>query len=185
MKYGVKQLFVIGFDNELDMKIWKKLRTCWYWHNVYCYDNMSARYSTYGKLGWKLCSEWDCNNPKGLINFYNWGKQFLKTEQDLSLVLDKDLLDNGQKIMRPESCRWVTGSENTREKNLRYKKQQRQIMIKIGKANKGKKFKISEEDKKRRSEQMKKLNQNKDYEQEALKISNTLKKYWKKKKQEQ
>ena len=175
MRFGVKQLFVVGFNNELEMKIWKKLRNCWYWHNAYCYDSSSARYSTYGKFGWKFCSEWSCYNSKGLINFYNWAIQFIKTEEDLSLYLDKDLLDSGQKIIRPESCRWVTNAENIREKNLRYREKQSELMRKIGKANKGKRFKINVTDKERRSLQMKRMNQNKDYKAEALKISETLK----------
>ena len=185
MKQGVKQLYVISFKNNLEKRIWKKIYNCWYCHNTYCYDPASIRYYCYGQLGWKVCDEWNWYNPEGVINFYNWAKQFIKTKEDMSLYLDKDGLDKGLKLMRPESCRWITNSENVREKNLRHRKEQQEICRKIGKANKGKKLKITEEDRKRRSERMKQLNKNKDYKKDAVKISNTLKEYWKKKKQEQ
>jgi len=185
MRLGVKQLYVVSFKTELEVQIWKKLQRTWYWHNAYCYDPASTRYYCYGNLGWKVCDEWNWYNPEGVINFYNWAKQFIKTKEDMSLYLDKDMFDKGLKLIRPESCQWITNAENTREKNLRHLEEQREICRKIGKANKGKKLKITEKDKERRSEHMKHLNKNKDYKKDAIKISNTLKEYYRKKKLEE
>ena len=138
-KFGVKQYIVLGLPTEFDKKVWSKIRRTWYWHNAYCYDPSSARYSTYGKLGWKVCDEWSCHNPSGLYNFYLWAYQYLKNESDLKLVLDKDLNDKGLKLIRPDSCKWITNTENVKERNTRYKEKQRKIMSMVGKSNKGKK----------------------------------------------
>lgn len=183
MKIGVKQSYVVGFNNELEEKIWKKIYRTWYQHNLFCYDSSSDRYYCYGAVGWKICDEWNCYNPMGLINFYHWARPQLNTINDLRLYLGKDLLDNGLKLIRPESCRWITNSENTTEKNKRYAIKQREIMQKIGKMNKGRKLKLSEAERKRRSEQMKIMNANKDYKAQAIKVSKSLKEYNKKRKQ--
>ena len=182
MKIGVKQYYAIGFSNELERKIWKKLYRVWYQHNLFCYEPASERYYCYGAVGWKMCDDWSCYNPKGLLNFYSWGIQHIKTKEDLSLYFGKDLLDNGKKLIRPESSRWISNSENVRERNERYKEQSREIMRRVGRQNKGRKLIISEVDRKRRSEQMKKINACKDYKAEALKISATLKEYNRKRK---
>ena len=174
MKFGVKQLYAISFKDNLEIRIWKKLKQCWYYHNAYCYDNTSARFYCYGKIGWKVCDEWNCFNPCGLMNFYLWAKNYIKTEEDLSLYLGKDLLDGGLKTIRPESCRWITNAENTREKNSRHIEEQRELMRKIGKANKGKHFKINKAESERRKQCMLEINKHKDYKAEAIKISQTL-----------
>ena len=137
-KFGVKQYIVLGLPTDFDKKVWGKIKRTWYWHNAYCYDVTSARYNTYGKIGWKICDEWSCYNVSGLYNFYLWAYKYFNKEEDLSLVLDKDLYDNNLKTIRPESCRWVTNTENVRERNARYKEKQQKIMREIGKRNKGK-----------------------------------------------
>lgn len=185
-KFGIKQICPRNFSNEFEKRVWKKLRQCWYYHNAYCYDSSSTRYRTYGAVGWKVSDEWSCFNSSGLYNFYTWGKNHIKTEDDLKLYLDKDLLDNGLKLIRPESCRWVTNSENVRERNSRYIEQQREIMKEVGKRNKYKKgVPITEDMRKARSENMKKLNAKKDYKAQSKKVSEGLKRYYAEKKRKE
>ena len=157
-KFGIQQEKTVTINKGFDTKVWLKVKRCWYYHNAYCYDSSSSRYYCYGQKGWTVCKEWNCFNPFGLMNFYKWAKEYFKTEDDLKLYLDKDLLDTGLKSIRPESCRWVTNSENTKERNNRYKDQQREIMRAIGLKNKGNKT-ITEKQRLVRSLNAKRLNE--------------------------
>lgn len=180
---GISQVYDLKFYTDFDKKVWNKLRRTWYWHNIYCYNSSSTRYYCYGKVGWKVCDDWIYTNKYGLYNFYSWAKQYIKTEKDLNLYLDKDLLDNNLKLIRPESCRWVTNSENIRERNSRYIEQQREIMREVNKRSKYKKgVPITEKMRKARSENAKRLNANKDYKAQSKKVSESLKKYYAEKK---
>lgn len=127
-KVGVNQNTISKFNSDLEKKIYKKIANCWRLHKHNCYHENSDRYYCYGQIGWKFCDEWSPFNPNGLLNFYNWAKQFITTEADLILTLDKDQLDNGLKIIRPESCCWITKGENSKERNLRRSNQQREII---------------------------------------------------------
>ena len=128
LEVGVKQNTISKFDNELDETIYKKIANCWRLHKYHCYHKKSPRYYCYGMLGWKFFDEWSPFNPDGLLNFYNWAKQYITSTSDLCLTLDKDELDNGLKIIRPESCHWISKSENIKERNLRRHNEQHEII---------------------------------------------------------
>lgn len=179
--YKTQQKFNAMLKGDLEKKIYKKLYSCWKAHCEYCYNNKSNRYYCYGNIGWKVCNEWSPYNENGFFNFYTWGINHLQTVESLSLYLDKDLLDNGLKLIRPESCRWVTKGENTRERNLRNRDKQREIMRSVGLSNKGN-HTVTEAQRKARSENAKKVNAKKDYNAQAKKTSETLKEYYKNKK---
>lgn len=133
-KVGVNQNTISKFNSDLEKKIYKKIANCWRLHKHNCYHENSDRYYCYGKIGWKFCDDWSPYNKNGLLNFYVWAKQFIKSEEDLCLTLDKDCLDNGLKTIRPESCQWITRSKNSIERNLRHSDKQREI-VKIALAN--------------------------------------------------
>lgn len=94
------------------------------WHAMLgrCYTKSNKDYKTYGAKGAHVCSRWH--------NFTNFLEDIVKIEGydynkfvDRTIVLDKDIKQAGilNKVYSLETCIFITNSENTAERNKRYK----------------------------------------------------------------
>lgn len=88
------------------------------WCNVKsrCYNKNNDAYKNYGANGITICDEW-LNN---YVSFKEWA---LKNGYKDSLEIDKDIICEREKIFpkiySPNTCLWVTKSENSIEANKR------------------------------------------------------------------
>ena len=69
-----------------------------------CYNKNHPRYKTYGEKGVKVCDEWHL--------FSNYMRWFDENHID-GYEVDKDFC--GLKLYSPETCRFVSKSDNSRE----------------------------------------------------------------------
>lgn len=78
------------------------------WHNIKqrCNNPNRSCYKNYGGRGIKVCDEW----LEDFLNFYNWS-----INNGYSEELELDRINN-DKGYSPDNCRWVTHSENNRNK---------------------------------------------------------------------
>ena len=76
------------------------------WHSMLdrCYNKNHPRYKTYGEKGIRVCDEWHL--------FSNYMKWFDENNID-GYEVDKDFC--GLKLYSPETCRFVSKSDNSRE----------------------------------------------------------------------
>jgi hypothetical protein len=81
-----------------------------------CYDQNDPKYATYGGQGVTVCDSWLCfeNYLADTVAIEGYDKDNFK-----NLVLDKDIKIKGNKIYSPETCIFVTASENSAEMNNR------------------------------------------------------------------
>lgn len=77
-----------------------------------CYNRNAIKYKNYGGRGIKICDEW----LKDFTSFKKWalknGYDYNKTRKEQSL----DRINNNGNY-EPNNCRWVTHSENCRNRN--------------------------------------------------------------------
>ncbi len=72
-----------------------------------CYNKNDISYKRYGALGVTICKEWRNSS----VAFCTWG---IENGWAKGLQLDKDLKGGGQKLYSPETCCFVTRSQNCR-----------------------------------------------------------------------
>lgn len=79
------------------------------WNNMIqrCHNKNNSSYERYGGVGITVCEEWKNN----AIKFIEWA---IINGFNRSLQIDR--IDN-DKGYSPKNCRWVTGSQNCRNKN--------------------------------------------------------------------
>ena len=79
-----------------------------------CYNKNHSHYINYGAKGITVCERWLCfsNYVDDVILLEGYNEELVKTGK---LQLDKDVIDRNAKIYSPETCKWVTGSENVKE----------------------------------------------------------------------
>lgn len=96
--------FGVGYLGEMAGKTNKSLTSYKTWHNMLTrcyYKPYQKRFPTY--LGCSVCDEW--------LNFSNFHKWF-EVNYEQGLVLDKDIIKDGNKVYCPEYCKFVTAEEN-------------------------------------------------------------------------
>lgn len=95
-----------------------RLYNIWARMKYRCGNNKNPAYKWYGEKGVSVCKEWNGSYTK----FREWS---LKNGYREDLVLDKDILCERNnvipKIYSPDTCMWVTASENSKERNGRRK----------------------------------------------------------------
>jgi len=72
-----------------------------------CHNQNSTSYGKYGAKGISVCSEWKNNR----MSFYKWS-----VENGYAKGLTIDRIDSS-KGYSPENCRWITLSENNKNRN--------------------------------------------------------------------
>ena len=79
-----------------------------------CYNKKDSRYSTCGAKGILVCNRWHnfSNFIEDVVLLEGYDENLVKNAK---LNLDKDIIDRDAKIYSPETCKWVTASENTKE----------------------------------------------------------------------
>src|SRR5574344_1325009 len=93
------------------------------WKNMIgrCYNTNNTRdYPNYGAKGITVCERWHnfSNYVDDVVLLEGYDEQLVKMGK---LHLDKDIINRETKIYSPETCKWVTQSENTKEMNKRVK----------------------------------------------------------------
>ena len=83
-----------------------------------CYNPKNPSYKTYGNIGITVCERWKrfdyfLEDVKQLPG-YNYDKLI-----NGEIVLDKDCIDRTKKTYSPETCSFISRSENTKESSLR------------------------------------------------------------------
>lgn len=95
-----------------------RLYNIWARMKYRCENNKIPAYKWYGGKGVSVCEEWN----KSYIKFRDWS---LNNGYREDLVLDKDILCEKNniipKIYSPETCVWITVTENSKECNERRK----------------------------------------------------------------
>ena len=79
-----------------------------------CYNPNTKSYKHYGAVGVTVCNEW-LDNPQ---QFIDWA---MANGYESNLVVDKDILCDelniSPKVYSPQTCQWITASENSRYVN--------------------------------------------------------------------
>lgn len=91
-----------------------------------CYNIKNVQYKNYGGRGVSVCQRWHCfkNFIEDIQHLQGWNEEdFLNRK----LHLDKDKLVEGNKIYSPNTCCWLTQTENTAISN---RKKQTKFMAK-------------------------------------------------------
>lgn len=104
-----KNATIHGYNKEPLNNIWNKIKNR-------CYNKNSSDYRYYGEKGIYMCKEW----LDSYEAFRDWS---LDNGYRKGLQLDKDILCEKYniypKVYSPNTCMWVTKSENIGEKNSR------------------------------------------------------------------
>lgn len=91
-----------------------RLYNIWARMKYRCYNPKNPAFRWYGNEGVTVCKEWVDNFPE----FEKWA---ISNGYKENLVLDKDFLCHKYniypKIYSPRTCKWVTVSENSKERN--------------------------------------------------------------------
>lgn len=103
--------FAYGKDNPKLFNVWRAII-------ARCYNPKNPSYKTYGAVGITVCERWKrfdyfLDDVKSLPGFNQ------EKIDNGKLVLDKDCIDRSKKIYSPETCMFVTRSENARESATR------------------------------------------------------------------
>lgn len=88
-----------------------------------CYNSKGSRdYINYGAKGVTVCDRWHnfSNYVDDVILLKNYNEDLVKLGK---LHLDKDIINRNAKVYSPDTCGWVTQTENTKEMNRRTKQQ--------------------------------------------------------------
>ena len=95
-----------------------RLYNIWARMKYRCENQNNPAFKYYGAKGVSVCEEW----KQSYIKFKEWA---LSNGYKNNLVLDKDILCENlkinPKIYSPDTCMWITLSENSKERNGRYK----------------------------------------------------------------
>lgn len=86
-----------------------------------CYNNEDIKdYPNYGAKGITVCDRWYnfSNYVADVILLEGYNEELAKLGK---LELDKDVINREAKTYSPETCKWITKSENTKEMNKRVK----------------------------------------------------------------
>jgi hypothetical protein len=90
------------------------------WSNMLnrCYVVKNKSYKYYGAKGIVVCDRWHnfSNYVEDVIAMEGYDEELAKSGK---IHLDKDIINRDAKIYSPETCKWVTKSENTKERNKR------------------------------------------------------------------
>lgn len=83
-----------------------------------CYNKNNNAYKNYGAIGVTICDEW----LNDFMSFFIWA---ISNNWNENLEIDKDILCEKlniyPKIYSPETCIFITKSENAKERNERYR----------------------------------------------------------------
>lgn len=92
------------------------------WNNMVsrCYNKDSPDYPNYGAKGIKVCDRWHnfTNYVEDVILLEGYNEDLVKTGK---LQLDKDVINREALIYSPETCKWLTKSDNFKEMLKRVK----------------------------------------------------------------
>ena len=106
-EYNKKHLYQYSIKHHLmDTRLYRT------WQNMKrrCDTPLTDSYKYYGARGIKVCDEW-LDKEEGFLNFYNWA---MTNGYKDNLTIDRiDVNGNYE----PNNCRWVTQSENCRNRN--------------------------------------------------------------------
>lgn len=93
--------------NKSNLRLYK----IWSMMKQRCKNPNAAKYKNYGGRGIKICKEWE----KDFMNFYNWAinNGFDENKNRKEQSLDR-INVNGN--YEPSNCRWITQSENCRNR---------------------------------------------------------------------
>lgn len=85
-----------------------------------CYNVNNRVYKYYGAKGVTICDRWHnfSNYVDDVVLIEGYNEELVKSGK---LHLDKDLINREALIYSPETCKWVTQSENIKEMNKRVK----------------------------------------------------------------
>ena len=80
-----------------------------------CYDKKFSRYKDYGAKGILVCDRWLCFEQYvyDVISMKNFD---IKKSISKEIVLDKDINSGDIKIYSPETCEWISQSENAKQR---------------------------------------------------------------------
>ena len=83
-----------------------------------CYNEKNPSYKTYGAKGVTICERWKRFDYflEDIKNLPGYNKEMIDAGK---LVLDKDIIDRSKLIYSPDSCCFVSRSENTKESATR------------------------------------------------------------------
>ena len=100
-----------GKDNPKLFDVWRAMI-------ARCYNPKNPSYKTYGAKGVKVCERW--------LRFDYFLEDVVKlpgfNQKDIDsgkLVMDKDTIDRNKMLYSPETCCFITRSENTKESTIR------------------------------------------------------------------
>ena len=87
-----------------------------------CYNPKNPRYKTYGAKGITVCERWKRFDYflKDVVQLPGYNKQQV---EEGKIVLDKDTIDRSKMTYSPETCCFITKSENSKEAAKRMKAQ--------------------------------------------------------------
>lgn len=86
-----------------------RLYTTWLHVKRRCLNKNSKDYKYYGARGISICSEW--------LNYPSFKQWSLSSGYKDNLTIERI---NPDKNYSPENCEWITKSENTRRRNIKY-----------------------------------------------------------------
>lgn len=92
-------------DYMAEYRIWNAMRRR-------CYNPSCDMYSTYGGRGIKICDRW-LDKDTGFINFYNDMGRRPVDKNGKAYQIDRADTDGDYS---PENCRWVTASDNSKNR---------------------------------------------------------------------
>lgn len=83
-----------------------------------CYNTKDVSYKSYGDKSITVCDRWHnfSNYVDDVVLIEGYNEELVKSGK---LHLDKDLINREALTYSPETCKWVTQSENTKESNRR------------------------------------------------------------------
>lgn len=92
-------------DYIAEYRIWNTMK-------ARCYNPSCDMYSTYGGRGIKICDRW-LDKDTGFINFYNDMGRRPVDKNGKAYQIDRVDTDGDYS---PENCRWVTASDNSKNR---------------------------------------------------------------------
>lgn len=108
----------VGMLGYADAQNNSKLMVIWKGMIDRCYNPKNKAYNNYGAKGIVVCDRWKRFDyfMEDAVNVPGYNKERIENGE---LCLDKDIIDRSKMIYSPETCSFVTRSENSKEANKR------------------------------------------------------------------